>query len=242
MISREMTSSESASPLKFYSILKKNGIFISYEQLQKLEAYVRLILEWNSKVNLISRSDTRDIWFAHLLHSLSPMLLFEFPLGLRVLDLGTGGGLPGIPLAILNPECTFSLLDSTRKKIIALQDIVSKLDLTNVTLINARAEELSNQPVAPKFDLVVARAVASLFELAKWSRPLLKPATRQDARSHRTVSHPALLAYKGGDLTREIDELKKKIPECIIEVKNVVFKDSNEIGLDEKKIVFVCFN
>lgn len=232
---------ETDSPLKFYSILKKNGIFISSEQLEKLDAYARLLLEWNSKVNLISRSNTHDIWFAHFLHSLSPMLIFDFPSHLKVLDLGTGGGLPGIPLAILKPDCTFSLLDSTRKKILALHDIVNKIGLANVTLINARAEELSRQPIVPQFDLVLARAVAPLYELARWSRPLLKSSIKQNTQPPRTLCHPALLAYKGGDLTREVDVLKSKSPECVIEVVDVVFEGSIEIGLEEKKVVLVKF-
>jgi 16S rRNA (guanine527-N7)-methyltransferase len=157
-------------------ICRKNGLELSEEMVAGLEQYVSLLLEWNAKVNLISRKDQENIWGGHILHSLSMLFRLRLPAGIRVLDLGSGGGLPGIPLAIVNPEWSVSLLDSIQKKCTAVQDIVTRMDMAKrVEVIVGRAEEKSvmdKRRVA--FDVVVARGVASLADLVRYAKPYLK--------------------------------------------------------------------
>jgi len=163
------------SVLEFRRITRANGLALSEEQLALLEAYVALLLEWNGKINLISRRDQENVWFAQILHSVSPWLFVDIARSLRVLDLGTGGGLPGIPLAILRPDLRLTLLDSIRKKADAVRQMAGALGLKNVDVVAGRAEEVGRQAAhRHSYDVVVARAVAKLSDLARWSRPLLK--------------------------------------------------------------------
>jgi 16S rRNA (guanine527-N7)-methyltransferase len=196
--------------------------------LGKLQRYVELLLEWNSKINLISRSDVSNVWFSHILHSLSILFFVEFEKDSRLLDLGTGGGLPGIPLAIVRADLRITLLDSIRKKTTALQDILNKLDLPNADIIIGRAEKIgSKREFAKKYDAVISRAVAPLNDLIRWSRPFLR---QKDSR---------LITLKGGDLENELNEAKIKSTPKNISVMKVVFDGSEEIGLEGKKIVIV---
>lgn len=148
-----------------------------------------MLLEWNKKVNLISRKDEQSLLTKHILHSLSIGLFHSFKPKERVLDLGTGGGLPGIPLAIAFPETYFLLIDSIGKKINACADMIQRLGIKNALPQKIRADELKNV----KFDVVVSRQVASMPELCAWSRPLLKNGGK-------------LICLKGGDLEEEIGQ------------------------------------
>ncbi len=161
-----------------------------YDRLQ--EIYTRL----NEQVNVISRKDIENIYEKHVLHSLSIVTLFDFFEGTEVLDLGTGGGFPGIPMAIYRPDVEFTLVDSIAKKTKVVQQVVDELELSNVKVIRIRAEEMKGQ----SYDYVTARAVASLDKLWRWSRPLIrKGAMTPDYRN-------GLIALKGGDLAEEIAE------------------------------------
>jgi 16S rRNA (guanine527-N7)-methyltransferase len=163
-------------------------------QLNQLQAIDGLYREWNEKINVISRKDIDSLYEKHVLHSLSIAAAVELPDNLQVLDLGTGGGFPGIPLAIFYPEVKFHLVDSIGKKIKVVQAVAEGLGLKNVTTAHSRVEDIKNR----KFDLVISRAVAPLGELWKWSKPLLKkgPEGRPGG----------LICLKGGDLTQEISE------------------------------------
>lgn len=164
-------------------------------QLKQLEGLKDLYTDWNSKINVISRKDIDSLYEKHVLHSLSIATAFEFTAGMEIMDLGTGGGFPGIPLAIFFPEARFHLVDSIAKKLKVVEVVAEGIGLTNVTTQHGRAEDISNK----KFDYVVSRAVAPLKELWRWSRPLLKVKTQTDYT-------PGLICLKGGDLSVEIQE------------------------------------
>jgi len=162
---------------------------LSHEQQEQLWRYAELLLAWNKKVNLISRKDEQSVLSKHVLHSLSIVFFHQFKKGERVLDLGTGGGLPGIPLAIAFPNTLFLLIDAIGKKINACQDMIVQLGLKNVVAQKKRSDELKGV----KFDAIVSRQVAAMPELCKWAAPLLKKGGK-------------LISLKGGDLEDEIRE------------------------------------
>ena len=162
------------------------------EQLTRLNALYR---EWNEKINVISRKDIDSLYEKHVLHSLSIAALFEFADGMEIIDLGTGGGFPGIPLAIFFPNVKFHLVDSIAKKLKVVDAVAEGIGLQNVETQHSRIEEIKNR----KFDFVVSRAVAPLKDLWRWSNPLLKIKTRPDLT-------PGLICMKGGDLAQEVQE------------------------------------
>jgi 16S rRNA (guanine527-N7)-methyltransferase len=157
-----------------------------------------LYLHWNLRINVISRKDIENLEINHILHSLSIARIFSFKPGTKILDAGTGGGFPGIPLAILYPEVEFTLVDSIAKKIKVVEEIKSEIELQNV---NTRCERFENTP--GKFDYITGRAVSSLSDLCK---SLHKKITDQN-RNH----YPNGLIYlKGGDFTEELESLHAK--------------------------------
>jgi len=169
------------------------------QQLSQFKALEPLYKDWNSKINVISRKDIESLYEKHILHSLSIAAAFDFPDGTGIIDIGTGGGFPGIPLAIFFPEVQFHLVDSVAKKLKVVGTIATEIGLKNVTTQHTRAEEIKNR----KFDLAISRAVAPLRDLWKWSRPLLKNPKSQISN---IKSPPGLICLKGGDLAREISE------------------------------------
>lgn len=178
-------------------ILTKYFTDFTPEQLQQFDALKPLYEEWNQKINVISRKDMDHFYEHHVLHSLAIAAQFDFPAGYEIMDLGTGGGFPGIPLAIFFPEAQFHLVDSINKKLKVIEAAVDKLGLENVTVQHSRAEEARNR----KFDVVVSRAVAPLKDLWNWSKPLIKrKSVGQQGESK------GLICLKGGDLANEISE------------------------------------
>ena len=175
-------------------VLLKYFTDFSEEQIRQFRALEDLYKDWNEKINVISRKDMEGLYEKHILHSLSIAAAFELPAGSSVMDLGTGGGFPGIPLAIFFPDTRFHLVDSIGKKLKVVEGIVEGIGLKNVTTQKIRAEEIQNR----KFDYVVSRAVAPLKDLWKWSKPLLK--------NHNLPIAPGLICLKGGDLHQEIQE------------------------------------
>lgn len=200
-------------------------------QTEQFLALGDLYKEWNSKINVISRKDEDSLYDKHILHSLSIAAAFDLQSGMNVLDIGTGGGFPGIPLAIFFPDVKFFLADSIGKKIKVVQAVAEAIGLRNVTAQHTRAEEIKNK----KFEVVVSRAVAPLKDLWTWAKPLLK---RGDGRGERGEELPVpngLICLKGGDLSQEISEsgLRPRIMEV-----NEIFR------LDifrEKYILYVPF-
>ena len=164
-------------------------------QIQQFNELKKIYSEWNEKINVISRKDIDSFYEHHVLHSLAIATQFHFPDGYKVLDLGTGGGFPGVPLAIFFPEVHFHLVDSINKKIKVAQEVCRYINLKNVTFAHSRAED---QPAA-QFDIVVSRAVAPLKQLWDWSKPLLK---KKPVTEPKKLS--GLICLKGGDLTQEI--------------------------------------
>ncbi|MCW3463343.1 16S rRNA (guanine(527)-N(7))-methyltransferase RsmG [Chitinophaga nivalis] len=166
-------------------------------QLAQFEALKELYEEWNEKINVISRKDIESLYERHILHSLSIAAVADFQPDTQILDLGTGGGFPGIPLAIFFPEVKFHLVDSIGKKIKVVQGVAEALGLKNVTTAHSRVEEIKNR----KFDIVVSRAVAPLQDLWRWSKPVLKKSTVPGKQFEK-----GLICLKGGDLAQEISE------------------------------------
>jgi 16S rRNA (guanine527-N7)-methyltransferase len=164
-------------------------------QLKQFEALDALYKDWNSKINVISRKDIDSLYEKHVLHSLSIAAVINFDAGTNIIDIGTGGGFPGIPLAIYFPEVQFHLVDSIAKKLKVVEGVANTIGLKNVTIQHIRAEEIKNR----KFDFVVSRAVAPLKDLWKWSKPLLKKGNTREF-------HNGLICLKGGDLAQEIHD------------------------------------
>jgi 16S rRNA (guanine527-N7)-methyltransferase len=166
-------------------------------QLQQFGALKDLYEEWNQKINVISRKDMEQFYEHHVLHSLSIATQFDFPDGYEIMDLGAGGGFPGIPLAIFFPEVHFHLVDSINKKLKVASAVAEAIGLKNLTVQHSRAEDIRDK----KFDIVISRAVAPLKDLWYWSKPLLK---------NRPIDQPkklnGLICLKGGDLAKEISE------------------------------------
>lgn len=169
-------------------------------QLAQFDRLEPLYREWNEKINVISRQDIENLNERHILHSLAIACVVGFSPEARILDLGTGGGFPGIPLAVFYPETQFVLVDGTGKKIRVVQEVAQALELKNVTAIHARAEELK---MAGQFDFVLSRGVATLDKLLLWSRRFLK-------KKHQHALPNGILALKGGDLREEIKLLPGK--------------------------------
>ncbi len=217
-------------------ILKYFSDFTS-EQLSQFQALESLYKEWNEKINVISRKDINGLYEKHVLHSLSIAATFEFQPGTAIIDLGTGGGFPGIPLAIFFPEVNFILVDSIAKKLKVVEGVAKGIRLKNVTILNERAENIKNK----KFDFVVSRAVAPLKDLWKWSKPLLKANTKYEFRTTDTPTHhsslitqlPGLICLKGGDLASEIQESGCR--PHIIEIADLFSEDF----FKEKYLLFV---
>ncbi len=172
-----------------HELCRDHAIPANGEMLEKLVRYTALLEEWNTRVNLISRKEDAPVIVKHVFHSLLVCRVHDFRPGEKVLDLGTGGGLPGIPLAILFPDTSFLLVDSTGKKIAACKAMAKELGLKNVMAIHSRAEELKGL----SFDTVLSRQVAPLEELCGYASRLLKP-------------EGVLICLKGGTLDREIGD------------------------------------
>ena len=166
-------------------------------QYQQLEMLAPLYTEWNEKINVISRKDMEHFYERHVLHSLGIAKVIEFSPGTKVLDVGTGGGFPGIPLAILFPETNFFLVDSIGKKIKVVQEVAAALGLKNVRAAHTRAEDIKE-----KFDFVVSRAVTRLINFYPWVH-------QKFSKKQQNSLDNGILYLKGIDLSEEFDELHK---------------------------------
>lgn len=193
---------------------------LSPTQVAQFEALYPLYKEWNSQINVISRKDIDELYIRHVLHSLGIAKIIEFKSGADVLDVGTGGGFPGIPLAIMHPETNFVLVDSIGKKIKVVNAVTESLGLKNVTGIHSRVEQIDQT-----FDFVVSRAVTRLKPFYQWVAKKFK-----GDNVHALPN--GILYLKGGDLDEELKEAKKKhdlfnlsdfFEEDFFETKKVVY-------------------
>lgn len=194
---------------------------ITEEQKRQFAALYDLYLDWNSKINVISRKDIENLYEHHVLHSLGIAQVINFKPGTQVMDLGTGGGFPGIPLAILFPEVSFHLVDSIGKKVRVATEVAESIGLKNVTFRHARAEEEKRL-----FDFVVSRAVMPLTDLLKIIRKNVSP-KQQNALPN------GLICLKGGELEHETMPLKHKT--TMWELKELF----EEEFFQTKKVVYV---
>ena len=179
-------------------ILQKYFSDFTPAQVKQFAALKNLYSEWNEKINVISRKDVDNFYIHHVLHSLAIATKFEFKNNMQVMDLGAGGGFPGLPLAIFFPETHFHLVDSINKKLNVVNEIATAIGLSNLTTQHIRAEEIKNR----QFDVIISRAVAPLKDLWRWSKPLIK----KNKTAAGTDNPNGLICLKGGDLAKEIFE------------------------------------
>jgi len=194
--------------------------------IKKFEEMMELYRFWNEKINVISRKDVDNLEVHHILHSLSIAKFIDFRPGTQVLDVGTGGGFPGIPLALIFPDTEFYLVDSIGKKIKVVENIAQDLGLKN---IRARVSRAENLPLQPKFDFVVSRAVTQLKDFWPWVKDRFK------GKMEHSIPN-GLIALKGGDLAQEIQNFEKKVElfplknyfqESFFETKYILFVPGN---------------
>jgi len=194
------------------------------EQISRFEKMDRIYRDWNGKINLISRKDIDSLYEKHILHSLAIAKIIDFRPGTKILDVGTGGGFPGIPLAILFPDSQFVLIDSIGKKIKVVQAVAEELELKNVTAIHGRAEEVKEE-----FDFVISRAVTSF--------PVFVGLVKKNITRKSINALPNGIIYlKGGDFQDELKDFKRNVE--VTEIANFF----NEPFFETKKVVYLPVN
>ena len=186
-------------------------------QLQQFAALEGLYTDWNAKINVISRKDIESLYTRHILHSLAIAKVQPFEPGASILDVGTGGGFPGIPLAILFPETNFYLVDVIAKKIKVVQEVANALGLTNV-----RAEQKRAELIDEKFDFIVSRAVTNMPDFVKWVKDITKKKQLHELKN-------GILYLKGGDLTEELADFPKATEYNLIEIFNDEFFETKKV-------------
>ena len=225
--------SDYQSPLTAENVRRiclENGLDISDSQWQLLEKWAALLLEVNQKVNLISRKETEFLWEKQILPCLALLIFRKFGLDADVCDFGTGGGLPGMPLAIVRPDLRLTLLDSRHKKIEVVQQMIESLKLSNAQAVLGRGEELGKQrPWRQRFPLLTARAVAPLIDLVRWTA---------DLRKAESVLH----IYKGGEIKEEVFALSKKISGVRVNKSLMVLKGYPKFAENQKYIISLEFS
>lgn len=200
-------------------LIQKYFTTLTEEQKNHFRALEGLYQDWNKKINVVSRKDIDELYLRHVLHSLGIAKIQTFNEGAEILDVGTGGGFPGIPLAILFPNVHFTLVDAIGKKIKVVEEVVEGLQLKNVKAIHSRVEDIPGQ-----FDFIVSRAVAAMPTFVHWTKGKIK---RDSAHARKN----GILYLKGGDLTEELQDyasvqifdLKDYFEEDFFETKKVVY-------------------
>jgi len=201
-------------------LIKKYFLNLNEEQLSQFEALADLYKDWNKKINVVSRKDIDEIYLRHVLHSLAIAKFVEFKPESKVIDVGTGGGFPGIPLAILFPETKFTLVDSIGKKIKVVNEVKEGLDLKNVTSINDRVENVKGH-----YDFIISRAVAAMPTFVHWVKGKIAKKSQHKIKN-------GIIYLKGGDLTEELKPYRN------VQIKSITdyFEES---FFETKKIVYL---
>lgn len=202
-------------------IIEKYFPGLDAPQRERFTRLYDLYADWNSKINVISRKDMDHFYERHVLHSLAIAKVCRFDPGARIMDVGSGGGFPGIPLAILFPKCDFTLVDSIGKKVTVMRSVAETLNLQNVTTLNKRAED-----VHEKFDYVVGRAVTDMNTFIGWVWDKVIHGQRGELPN-------GILCLKGGDLTEELSAVSQKC--SIYNISNIFSEDFFET----KKIIYL---
>ena len=169
---------------------------LTEDQINKFKLLETLYQDWNLKINVVSRKDIDELYLRHVLHSLGIAKVMQFKDGSKIMDVGTGGGFPGVPLAILYPECSFHLVDSIAKKLKVVNEVVEGLGLTNVKTTHTRVEEIDDT-----YDFIVSRAVAAMPTFVHWVKGKIAKEQRHDFKN-------GILYLKGGDLAEELQDYK----------------------------------
>lgn len=202
-----------------HALIKTHFPDLTEEQQAQFKQIAEVYKDWNQKINVVSRKDIDEIYTRHVLHSLGIAKVQRFKPGAHVLDVGTGGGFPGIPLAILYPETQFTLVDSIGKKIKVVDEVVQALGLKNVKTVNARVETIDQQ-----FDFIVSRAVAAMPTFVHWVKGKIAKKSNHELKN-------GILYLKGGDLTEELSpyetaevfELSRFFEDDFFETKKIVY-------------------
>lgn len=202
-----------------HALIKAHFPDLTEEQEAQFKQVAEVYKDWNQKINVVSRKDIDEIYIRHVLHSLGIAKVQEFKPGAHILDVGTGGGFPGVPLAILYPETQFTLVDSIGKKIKVVDEVVQALDLKNVKTVNARVETIDQQ-----FDFIVSRAVAAMPTFVHWVKGRIAKKSNHELKN-------GILYLKGGDLTEELSpyetaevfELSSFFEDDFFETKKIVY-------------------
>lgn len=193
---------------------------LSEMQIKQFEALEGLYKDWNSKINVVSRKDIEELYLRHVLHSLAIAKVINFTNNSSILDVGTGGGFPGVPLAILFPECKFHLVDSINKKLKVINAVCEAIELTNVKTTHSRVEAIDET-----FDFIVSRAVTAMPEFTKWVKGKV-------AKKQQNELKNGILYLKGGDLTEELKQYSN--------VKAYLISDYfEEDFFDTKKVIYL---
>lgn len=230
-----------------------NGFDVPGDRIEALLEYERLLLDWNTKINLVSRRDKTDFFIRHIIGSISFLFTHSLSGQSTLLDVGTGGGLPGVPIAILHPDIRVTMVDSIQKKVKAVAQIVAGLGLSNARVDCARVEDLPSAGIPPgtsagtpirRFDYIISRAVSTASQLVRWCGPMLSTgrgdggAPAKNPENRKVIPRGSYILLKGGDLTAELASLGEVVGRADVTVRSLEVEGSGDL-LTEKKVIII---